>query len=214
MEEKTIKVLVAEDDFFVSQEIVRTLNQAGYEVVGVASNGAMAIDLAESLAPDAILMDIKMPKIDGLQASEIIQAKRPTPIVILSAFETEDYVRQAGQTGVGAYLTKPPKAAEIDRAISIAMARHADLMESRRLYQELEAKNQALRKALKEIQVLRELIPICSNCKKVRNDQGYWEQIDHYLREHSDLKFTHGICPDCLKKLYPDFANEILDIEE
>ena len=146
---------------------------AGYEVVGVASNGAMAIDLAESLAPDAILMDIKMPKIDGLQASEIIQAKRPTPIVILSAFETEDYVRQAGQTGVGAYLTKPPKAAEIDRAISIAMARHADLMESRRLYQELEAKNQALRKALKEIQVLRELIPICSNCKKVRNDQGY-----------------------------------------
>ena len=213
MKENKIQVLVAEDDFFVTQDILRTLKQLGYEVAGMASNGEAAVDLAQSLKPDVILMDIKMPKMDGLQASEIIQSRRPTPIVILSAYETEEFVQKAARTGVGAYLTKPPKAAEIDRAISISMARHADLMEARRLYQELETKNKALRKALTEIETLRQLIPICSNCKKVRNDDGYWEQIDHYLRVHSDIKFTHGICPDCLKKLYPDFANEILEYE-
>ena len=213
MKDNKIQVLVAEDDFFVTQDILRTLKQIGYEIAGVASNGESAVDLSQSLKPDVILMDIKMPKMDGLQAAEMIQSRRPTPIVILSAYETEEFVRRATQTGVGAYLTKPPKAAEIDRAISISMARHADLMEARRLYQELETKNMALRKALKEVETLRQLIPICSNCKKVRNDDGYWEQIDHYLRIHSDIKFTHGICPDCLKKLYPDFASEILEFD-
>ena len=62
-----------------------------------------------------------------------------------------------------------------------------------------------LQQALKEIKTLSGLIPICSSCKKVRDDTGYWQQVEVYVRDHTSAEFTHGLCPDCLKKLYPDF---------
>ncbi len=98
----------------------------------------------------------------------------------------------------GAYLAKPPKPEELERAITIALARHSDLMELRRLNNELE-------QALGEVKKLRGILPICSNCKKIRDDQGYWKQIETYIREHSEADFSHGICPDCLNELSPEF---------
>lgn len=81
------------------------------------------------------------------------------------------------------------------------------------LRKQLEATREAvileLQAALKHNKILRGLLPICSNCKKIRDDQGYWCQIESYIRDHSDIDFSHGICPDCLKLLYPDFADEI-----
>jgi ligand-binding sensor domain-containing protein len=68
--------------------------------------------------------------------------------------------------------------------------------------------------ALAKVKILSGMLPICSNCKKVRDDKGYWSQIESYIREHSDTKITHGICPDCLKSLYPQFAAEVLQSEE
>jgi hypothetical protein len=64
-----------------------------------------------------------------------------------------------------------------------------------------------LKQALKDIKTLRGLIPICSSCKNVRNDSGYWEQVETYIRDHSEAFFSHGICPDCLKKLYPEYKD-------
>jgi hypothetical protein len=64
--------------------------------------------------------------------------------------------------------------------------------------------------ALAKIKILSGMLPICSNCKKVRDDQGYWSQIESYIKEHSDTKITHGICPECLKLLYPEFAEDLL----
>jgi hypothetical protein len=69
---------------------------------------------------------------------------------------------------------------------------------------------QDLQKALGEIRTLRCMLPICSNCKKIRDDQGYWQAVDHYIQDHSEITFSHSICPDCLQELYPDFANSIL----
>ncbi len=133
-----IRVLLVEDDFLVCEEIARSIKKAGFIKAGIASNGEKAIEMALELKPDVILMDIKMPKMNGLQAAAIIQEKIPTPIVILTAHESIDYVQSAGESGVGAYLTKPPKSEDIERAILIAMARHDDLMKSRRLIAELE----------------------------------------------------------------------------
>ena len=65
-----------------------------------------------------------------------------------------------------------------------------------------------LQTALAEIHTLRGIIPICSSCKKIRTDSGAWEQIEVYIRDHSDADFSHGICPDCMKKLYPDYVDE------
>ena len=71
----------------------------------------------------------------------------------------------------------------------------------------LEEKEQ-LEKALKDIKALSGLLPICSNCKKIRNDEGYWEQVEVYVRDHSEAEFSHGICPECIKKLYPEFKGK------
>lgn len=66
-----------------------------------------------------------------------------------------------------------------------------------------------LNKALSNVKRLSGLIPICSSCKRIRDDKGYWNQIDSYIREHSEAEFSHGICPECMKKLYPDFYEEV-----
>jgi hypothetical protein len=68
---------------------------------------------------------------------------------------------------------------------------------------ELRRSNEALQKALKEVKVLRGLIPICASCKKIRNDSGFWQQLEEYLGEHSEAEFSHGLCQPCIKKLYP-----------
>ena len=67
-----------------------------------------------------------------------------------------------------------------------------------------------LSQALNDIKTLEGLIPICANCKKIKDDDGYWHSVEEYMTEHSDVKFTHGLCNDCIKKLYPEFAEEIL----
>ncbi|MDY6857377.1 MAG: response regulator [Thermodesulfobacteriota bacterium] len=195
---KSITILVAEDDYLVSEEIIRGLRMQGYEKIMEAANGHEAVDKACSHRPDIIFMDIRMPEIDGLEAAQQIQDCCPTPVVILTAYDSQDFLQKAANAGIGAYLTKPPKPKDLERAITIAMARHLDLVELRRL-------NKELKLALDEVKRLRGILPICANCKKIRDDQGYWQQIETYIREHSEADFSHGICPDCLKKLYPKF---------
>jgi signal transduction histidine kinase len=153
--EQPIRVLVVEDDFLVCEEITRTIRKIGVlEQVGVASNGERAIEMAERLKPDVILMDIKMPKMDGVTAAGIIQDSNPTPIVILTAHESFDLVEEASRNGVSAYLTKPPKKEEIERAITIAMARHGDLMETRRLVATIKLRESELEIANQQLQEL------------------------------------------------------------
>ena len=162
-ENKHIKVLVAEDDFLVAREIVQGLEAAGYQNIDVASNGEKAIEMARSLDPDVVLMDIKMPKMDGLEATHQIQKRCPTSVIILTAHETEEYIDMAGEIGASAYLTKPPNPSEIDRAMTIAMARHEDLMELHRLNKEITDKNREIERAFAEINALRGILPICAN---------------------------------------------------
>jgi YesN/AraC family two-component response regulator len=205
-ETKKIRILIAEDDFLVSRAIERTLVRGGYEVVGQAANGEKAVEMTKSLRPDILLMDIQMPRMTGLEAAEVIQRECPTPVVILTAHESFDLLDKASQIGVSAYLTKPPKPQEIERALVIALARHGDLIELRRLNAELAAQKEALEKAMREIKILRGILPICVNCKKIRDDGGFWEQVEVYIRNHSEVQFSHGICPDCMKLLYPNIV--------
>jgi AmiR/NasT family two-component response regulator len=204
-EQKPIRVLVAEDDFMVSKAITQILNDIGCEQVGLASNGEEAVEMTRSLQPDVILMDIMMPKLDGLQAARQIQENSPTPIVILTAYDSQELVNEASKSCASAFLIKPPEAFEIEKAVTIAMARHNDLMELRRMNKELQIRKEELEKALAEINTLRGILPICAHCKKIRDDKGYWNQIESYIHEHSEAQFSHGICPDCAKELYPDF---------
>jgi len=193
-----IRVLMAEDDYLVGKMIRGMLQKIGYTIVGEATDGAEALSLVQTLRPDVVLMDIKMPDMDGIEATRRIQECCPTPVVVMTAFDRQELVEQATEAGVGAYLVKPPSAPEIERAVTVAMARFRDLQELRRL-------NAELQKALAEVKRLSGLLPICSACKKIRDDEGYWHQVEVYIRDHTDADFSHGLCPDCARKLYPDY---------
>jgi PAS domain S-box-containing protein len=85
-----------------------------------------------------------------------------------------------------------------------------DVSEKKQAEKEREVLISGLQSALKEIKVLRGILPICANCKKIRDDKGYWENIESYIDKHSDARFSHGICPDCIQRLYPDIAADVL----
>lgn len=204
MDNETIRVLVAEDDFLVRAEVLRVLKNKSYEIIGQAANGKEALEMASTLNPDVILMDIKMPEMSGLEATRLIQEQCPTPVVVLTAHESKELIKEASEAGAGAYLVKPIRTEEIDRALSIAMARHDDLMQMRILNHTLAAKNDELKKALTEIKILQSILPICSFCKKIRDDEGYWQQVDQYISDHTATKFSHGICDNCMAEQYPE----------
>jgi two-component system, response regulator PdtaR len=201
---KDLRVLIAEDDSLVSEMIEGLLEDIDYTVAGKATDGQQAIELVQSLRPDVVLMDIEMPHINGLEATRRILACCPTPVVILTAYETQELITQASEVGVGAYLVKPPNKRQVERALTIAIARFKDLTLLRELNNELQTRNEQLQTALAQIKTLKGLLPICSGCKKIRNDQGYWQQVELYISEHSGVEFSHGLCPDCIQRLYPD----------
>jgi AmiR/NasT family two-component response regulator len=186
------RVLIAEDEYLLARDVERTLRQLGFVVVGIAADGRRAVEMVQEHKPDVVLMDISMPLCSGLEAAKDIQILCPTPVVILSAHETADMVEQASETGAGAYLVKPVEPGEVARAISIAMARHLDLMMISRA-------NRELKRALDEVKTLEGLLPICAHCKSIRNDQGFWLRVEDYIEKHSAATFTHGLCPDCME---------------
>jgi AmiR/NasT family two-component response regulator len=190
------RVLIAEDDSLVSVVVRAELESKGYIVIGTARNGRQAVEMTRQLRPDVVVMDIAMPEMDGIAAANAIQLECPTPVVILSAHDEADMVEGATAAGVGAFVIKPPDGAELERAIAIAGARHADAMELRSV-------NRGLQQALAEVKTLRGFLPICCGCKKVRDDAGYWNEVEEYVAQRTDAKFSHGYCPTCLEKYFP-----------
>ncbi|MFQ5434112.1 MAG: ANTAR domain-containing response regulator [Anaerolineae bacterium] len=199
------KVLIAEDSFLVREMTQGLVEDFGHVVIGTALNGRQAVNMTQSLRPDVVLMDIKMPELDGIEAAQEIFDTCPTPVVMLTAFESADLVQRATGIGIGAYLVKPPHAQELDRAISISIARFKDLMELRQLNQSLQQKNEELQEALSAVKTLTGLLPICASCKNIRDDEGYWQAVEVYIRKHTDVQFSHAVCPECAEKLYPEF---------
>ncbi len=144
-----IRVIVVDDEVLNNELIQFQVQGIGCQVVGCAYDGMTAVQITNATHPDVVLMDLRMwdpttqqdDHIAGLKAAEQIQQSCPTPIVLLTAHESPELVRQASHVGVGAYLIKPASNAELHRAISISLARFQDLTEVRRLNQELKAQN-------------------------------------------------------------------------
>ena len=139
-----IRVLIAEDDFLVSEMVHGLLTEIGYLVVGETNNGVEAVQLTQQLKPDVVMMDIEMPKMNGLDAAAQIYRDCPAPVVILTAYESPQLVQRAGEAGVGAYLVKPPNARDLERAITIARSRFDDMLQLRRLNDTLREQNEEL----------------------------------------------------------------------
>lgn len=151
-----IRVLIVDDDSLVCEMTQGIVEDIGHTVVGRAANGQQAVKLVQELQPDVVLMDIDMPDMNGIEASRQIQRHCPTPVVVLTAYDTPDLIHQASQAGVGAYLVKPPDPSEMERAILIARARFEDLRQLQLMNQTLQNQNQSLQDLNVELQARNE----------------------------------------------------------
>ena len=127
-ERTTIRVLITEDEALIRLDLVEMLREEGYEVCGEAADGATAVRLARELRPDLVLLDVKMPVLDGLSAAEQIVAARIAPVVVLTAFSQRDLVERAREAGVMAYLVKPFQQKDLVPTIEMAVSRFAELV--------------------------------------------------------------------------------------
>ena len=155
------RILIAEDEYLLSVQLRDNLETIGYTVVAEATNGEEAVNMAASLHPDVIIMDINMTPVDGLEAARRIHQTCPIPVVMLTAHQTPDLLAKANAAGVSAYLTKPSNAGELERTIEIARSRFSEMrtlqQEKQALFQEI------LHRTRNNMQVMLSLIELQTN---------------------------------------------------
>jgi PleD family two-component response regulator len=182
------------------------LVKQGYEV-RASINGNLALASSRIRPPDLILLDIMMPEMSGYEVCRQLKADEGTreiPVIFLSALsETLDRVKAFSTGGVD-YITKPFQVEEVLARVETHLTIRNLQKELQEKNGQLQERNTQLQEALDNIKTLSGFIPICARCKKIRDDEGYWEQVEVYIRDHTEAEFSHGICPDCAQELYPD----------
>jgi PleD family two-component response regulator len=195
-----IRILVVDDDVEVAQGTARLLKQAGY-ITAQASNGAEALRTVQTFRPHLVLSDRDMPEMDGLEMCRRIKSEPASAdvfVILISGTFTQSEEQSAGmESGADSYIARPIANREL-------AARVAAFVRIVLLNRALREKNAELEGALAKVKLLSGLVPICAGCKKIRDDQGFWSQVECYIQEHSEATFTHGLCPDCIKKYYPE----------
>ncbi len=125
----TTRIIIAEDDSVIRMDLREELQRQGYLVVGDVGDGQSAVNLARELRPDLVLMDIRMPEMDGIEAARLLTAERLAPVVLLTAFSDDELIERAREAGVVAYITKPWKQSDLKPAIEIALERFQQFRE-------------------------------------------------------------------------------------
>jgi sigma-B regulation protein RsbU (phosphoserine phosphatase) len=196
-----MKILIAEDDQTSRRVLQAVLSKWDYQVVE-SQNGLEAWDVLQAdQTMQMAIFDWMMPEMDGLELTRRIRASETLSgmyIILLTAKgRTEDIV--AGlEAGANDYVAKPFNREELMARVGVGR-RVAELQQALALrVGELEA-------TLAEIKTLKGLIPMCASCKKIRDDQGFWQQVEGYLMQHSQAEFSHGLCPECMEKHYPEY---------
>ena len=197
-----MRILIAEDDITSRSILVSVLRKAGHAVVETA-NGLEAWEaLQKPDAPKLAILDWMMPGLDGIDVVQRIRAiaSDQPPYILMLPSKTDKAAMIAGlDAGANDYLAKPFDVGELRARIEVGR-RMVELQAM------LAEKIGELQRALNEIKTLRGIVPICASCKKIRDDAGFWQQVDVYVRDHSEAEFSHGICPECMKRPYPEFT--------
>ncbi len=204
------------DDSPDQQLLLRTiLNKAGYSELLVAESASSAYDLlgatsasTSDIPPsiDLILMDFLMPGTDGVAATRHLKSLdrlRDIPVIVVTAKTDLDNLQAAFSAGAMDFINKPVNSVELLARVNSALMLKKEMDCRKARERELRRSNEELQQALREVKVLKGLVPICASCKKIRNDQGFWQQLEEYLQQHSEAEFSHGLCTPCIKKLYP-----------
>jgi sigma-B regulation protein RsbU (phosphoserine phosphatase) len=199
-----MKILIAEDDFTSRTVLTAVLKKQGHEVTATV-NGAEAWQaLQQPDTPKLAILDWMMPEMDGLEVVRrvrALQTDRPPYIIMLTTKGEKADIIAGLEAGANDYLAKPFDPGELRARIEVGR-RMVEIQAA------LASKIGELRQALDQIKTLRGIVPICANCKKIRDDQGYWNQVEVYVRDHTEAEFSHSICPDCVKELYPEFIHD------
>lgn len=197
------RILVTDDDSENLLLMTSVLQRAGYEVM-CSKTGKECLDAAMTYRPSLVLLDVVLPDMSGTEVCRQIKSSpdlENTFVILTSGIHISSEWQADGlNIGADGYIAKPISNKELVARVQ-AMERIKDaedaLRKSKKEQQELVTK---LRGALAEIKVLRGLVPVCSSCKKIRNDQGFWDNLESYLSEHTDAVVTHGLCPECFHK--------------
>jgi len=207
---KQFKVLVVDDSPDILLLSTSILRRAGYEVLE-ATTGKECLDAVQTNHPDLVVLDVMLPDMTGMDVCrQMKNDKRSEDIfVILASGIQIASERQAEGLDIGAdgYIVRPISnkefLARVQAGERIKRAEDA-LREKEREQEELVSQ---LKEALAEIKTLKGFIPICALCKKIRDDEGYWDQLEVYISKHTDAKFTHGLCPECVEKYRAEMKN-------
>ena len=179
-----MKILIAEDDIVSVKVLQLTLEHEGHEVV-VANNGEEAWRLFDEEPVRVIVSDWMMPVMDGLDLCRLVRGRSKTDytyFILLTAINTgRESLRRAMDAGVDDFLSKP-----LDREVISMRLRVAD----------------RILEYARQIRILKDLLPICMYCKRIRDDGDYWQQVESYLHEHTGSNFSHGICPECFTRQF------------
>jgi DNA-binding response OmpR family regulator len=201
--DKELKILVCDDDSEVLLLTASVLRKAGYEVME-AETGKGCLEAVHSHHPGLVLLDVMLPDIRGETVCRKIKADpslEGTFVILVSGVQISS-VSQAKGLNIGAdgYIVKPISNKELLARIQAMerIKRAEDALREKEKQQERLISD--LQAALAEIKTLKGFIPICASCKKIRDDEGYWNQLEAYLSERTDAVFSHGLCPDCADK--------------
>jgi sigma-B regulation protein RsbU (phosphoserine phosphatase) len=188
-----LRVVIAEDDA-VSRRILETLlRKWGYEVTTTLDGEAAWEALHEPNAPSLAILDVMMPGIDGLELCRRLRqspSSVPPYIILLTATQGVPEIVKGIEAGADDYLTKPYDRDELRVRVQVG----ARIVE---LQTKLAERVQQLEVALNHVKQLEGILPICSYCKKIRNDLNYWQNVESYVADHSQAEFSHSICPAC-----------------
>jgi DNA-binding response OmpR family regulator len=195
-----MKILIAEDDPVSRRLLQAALVKWGYEVI-VTTNGKEAWEvLQQPGAPSLLVLDWLMPETDGV---EVCRQARETPalksayIILLTSRGSKEDIVQGLQAGADDYVTKPFDHGELRARVQVG-SRVVQLQSA------LADRVKELEEAIANVKQLQGLLPICSYCKKIRDDGNYWHRVESYIAGHANVRFSHGICPECTGKLKAD----------
>jgi sigma-B regulation protein RsbU (phosphoserine phosphatase) len=190
-----MKILIAEDDPISGRVLETNLVSWGYEVVSTL-NGAQAwAEFQKADAPRLAILDILMPEMSGLEVCRKVRQmpnSSPPYIILLTAKKKKEDVVAGIEAGANDYLTKPIYLEEFRVRLEVGV-RMVELQQS------LAKRVRDLEEALAHVRQLQGILPICSYCKKIRDDQNYWHQVENYISTYSDTRFSHSVCPDCYR---------------
>ena len=194
------RILVVDDDDRTLKALVFLLQRHGY-TTEAASDGQAALDiLIEPDPPSIVLLDWDMPKLDGLDVCRLLRSipiRRYIYVIMVTARDSPADLLLALNAGADDFLGKPA-----DKAHLLARIRSGERVLA--LEERLEDRITALEKTLEEVRQLKRLLPICMYCKKIRDDDDYWQEIESYIHVRTGTDFSHGICPDCLETALRD----------